>query len=227
MRQMKEMKQEITREECVSPDNPPLHRKFWETAAVAQVEDVLDRGADPNALDQKYGLTLLHWAAAFSNKPKVIELLLNHGAKPEARAKNSNGRTGKGGTPLHWAAAFSNTPEVIKLLLNGGVDVNECAAERGFTPLHVAARFSETPKVVEQLLDCGAALEACADGGWTPLHEAARHNETPAVIKLLLKHGADGTAKDNSGRTPLDRAENRPNDKKLDDEAYQCLRDAQ
>ena len=82
---------------------------FWRNADVEEVLQVLN-WRDPITAEGDNGQTLLHWAAAYTEKSSVIELLLDRGADISAR--------GGGGTPLHVAAAFNEEPAVIKLLID-------------------------------------------------------------------------------------------------------------
>jgi len=74
----------------------------------------LKAGADLKAPD-KDGWTPLHWAAANSKSPEVVQTLLDAVA-------DLNARINSGETPLHTAAQFSKTPAVVKALLDAGAD---------------------------------------------------------------------------------------------------------
>ncbi|MEG9861005.1 MAG: ankyrin repeat domain-containing protein [Parvularculales bacterium] len=89
---------------------------------------LLDDGA-VGARD-KNGFTPLHHAAAKSETPAVVELLLDHGANIEARSKD-------GFTSLHGAATISKTPTVAEVLLNRGAD-GAVQDKHGKTPFFYA-----------------------------------------------------------------------------------------
>ncbi|MCY4541756.1 MAG: ankyrin repeat domain-containing protein, partial [Rhodobacteraceae bacterium] len=74
----------------------------------------LDAGADLDARDEK-GWAPLHHAAAVSEAPAVLQVLLDAGADLNARDEDS-------WTPLHFAAAFSEVPTVVQVMLDAGAD---------------------------------------------------------------------------------------------------------
>jgi len=113
--------------------------------SMAGMEALLAAGADPAQPGIDYD-TVVH-LAAMANDPKYLELLLQHGADPNAR----NGVTRA--TPL--VSALMGDREVqIHALLAAGADPN--AADRtGNTPLHQAAKINRPQRVLE-LLKAGA-----------------------------------------------------------------------
>ena len=91
--------------------------EFWRTADEHVVADeIAESATDINARD-KDKRTLLHFAAAWSESPAVIELLLNKGADIEARDAQCN-------TPLFLAAEATKTPAIIEVLMDRGADVD-------------------------------------------------------------------------------------------------------
>ena len=138
--------------------NSLMGYKFWQTATLEDLTRASDRGADINAGDINNGWTSLHEAAAFSEKPEVISLLLDGGA-------DINARSISGSTPLHLAASFQ-TAEIVALLLDRGADINSRDMD-GETPLHLAVRHN-TSGVVELLLYRGADINARNNTGETP-----------------------------------------------------------
>ena len=72
---------------------PSWTPQVWRSA---DVEDALakpNRHAGIKTID-RYGRTLLHWAARYSGEPSVVELLMERGADINARGRS-------GITPLH------------------------------------------------------------------------------------------------------------------------------
>jgi uncharacterized protein len=125
---------------------------FYTTATAADVQQLIDQGIDPNALDE-VGKIALHWVAAA--KPEVITALLAAGA--DVNAKDQWDRT-----PLHFVGATGSIQNV-RLLLDAGADVNAKTAN-DWTPIHGAAKFGEADNVIV-LLDAGADPSARTEMG--------------------------------------------------------------
>jgi len=193
---------------------------------VWRVEELLEKGADPNAQDYD-GRTPLHTAAS-KGDVLIVELLLKHGADPNTQTKfgytplhlaaeeghvdvvelllehgaNPNTYEGEGYTPLYDAADRGHV-DVVRLLLKHGANPN-APVEFGQTPLHKAASMGHVD-IVRLLLEHGANPNAQSVIGDTPLHWAAKEGHVD-VVRLLLEHGADPTIKNEDGKTPLDLA---------------------
>jgi ankyrin repeat protein len=184
------------------------------------VEELLARGADPNAR---------------ITTPTVVLGYLAH-PRHGAFEQNSVG-TGdvRGATPL-WVAAFSanggglfgddseyhfeSSPEVLSALLAAGADPNAASAD-GTTPLMMAAGLGyrsyqpHTPRgrpsppveaAVRVLVEGGAEVNARNEADFTPLH-AATFRGLNEVIEYLVQNGADIDARDFRGRTAFRIAE--------------------
>ena len=170
--------------------------KYFRKATVESVTACLAVGADPNARDDLWKRTPLHWAAKSNWDPAVTEALLQASADVNVRDDDKK-------TPLIIAAMNENHPRVIEALLKAGANA---LADLQWTPLHVAVVIDQDPTAIEALLQAGANLNARGRWKSTPLHLAARHNPNPAVIEALLKAGADPRARDKYKRTPLHEA---------------------
>ncbi len=110
-------------------------------------------------------ITALHVAVQLG-KRDVVELLLEHGADPNAKSKH-------GRTPLHQA---TNDVELASLLIERGARV-DMVDDEGRSPLHSAASFGSR-EVVQLLIDEGAPLKgASAEPGSPP-------GRTPALAAL-------------------------------------------
>jgi len=136
----------------------------------------------------------LHRAAA-RGRTRVVRILLEHGADPNARGEQER-------TPLHPAAAHGHTG-VVKLLVEHGADPNAretCLA----TPLHWAARYGHT-QVVNTLIRNGAEVNARGQERQTPLHLAVKYGGA-GTVQALLGHGADRAARETHERSALDLA---------------------
>lgn len=156
------------------------------------MELLLARGA---AADGALRIPLL--AAAQADDPRVVKLLLAHGAEV-------NARNGDGWTPL-MKACWLGCTENVKLLLAAGaatdVAISGGPLKPGYTALHFAANGGET-EVLQLLLEAGAAANVRDSEGVTPLRIA----KSREVAALLIAHGAEVNAQDNDGWTPLMRA---------------------
>ena len=179
----------------------------WETVTVAELQAMIDAGADVNAKTDG-GNTPLHSAAVFG-KAEMIPILVKAGADVNAKDEYDNTPLHLavfkgiaeviGNTPLHLAV-FKGNVEVISVLVKAGADVN-AKGFVGWTPLHTAARTGQT-EVISILVQARADVNAKTDGGWTPLHRAALWGKIE-VIPVLVKAGADVNAKEDNGETPL------------------------
>jgi uncharacterized protein len=129
------------------------------TGDTVRIGAILD--AEPQAVHSYSvdGWTPLHLAAAFAT-PEAVQLLLQHGAKVDAIARNPQANQ-----PLHAALALSRDPETIKLLLAAGADPNARQAG-GFTPLFSAATANRRD-LAELLIAQGASAQARDDRGKT------------------------------------------------------------
>ena len=105
---------------------------WWSTATEAEVQAVLDGGANVMERDEN-GSTPLHWAASGST-PANIQALLDAGADVMARNEY-------GSTPLHSAASGLN-PANIQALLDAGADA-KTKNKNGKTPWDLAQENEE------------------------------------------------------------------------------------
>lgn len=175
----------MTNERTAGPDGArdELFSAVYEGRDDAVVA-LLRSGVPAESTDQD-GQSALY-AAAVSDEPGVVRLLLAAGADPE-RAGGPDG----GDLPLCGAACGGHT-EVVLALLAAGARVDRREAY-GFTALAWAVGQGHTA-TVEALLAHGADPDLPGPGGGAPdgeppLVTAARRG-SPSTVRALLRHGA-------------------------------------
>jgi len=140
------------------------------------LNDLLDRGFDPNTRNEKGQLGLV--LAMQEHSLKAARALL---ARP-ATDMNALNQSGESALML---AAIKGDLEGVQLLLGKGAKINQ----PGWSAIHYAATGPE-PKIVELLLQRGAEVDARSPNDSTPLMMAAQYGSEDSV-KLLLARGAD------------------------------------
>ena len=195
---------------------------------------LLERGADP-AIANNGGWTPLYIATDNRNiesgdyptrQPDMdhlqyIELLLDHGADPNARMMSSTEtRTifthqwlrEEGATPF-WRAAQSSDTELMQRLLDAGADPL-IASNNGTTALMVASGIGwvegvthewsreQNGQTVNRLLELGADVNASDLDGRTALMGAA-HKGRNEIVQMLVDHGADMAVRDVGSRDSI------------------------
>ena len=170
-----------------------LHRAVF-NANLAEIDRLIEAGADLNARAGRYDETPLH-RAIYGANPEVAARLIDAGADLGATDDMSN-------TPLHNAAADSANPDMAARLVRAGADL-EARGAYGRTPLLMAAGSNTNPDMIARLAELGANPNARDEDEWTPLHDAARWNTNPDVITGLAAAGTDLNARDAKGRTSL------------------------
>ena len=195
---------------------------------------LLERGADP-AIGNTGGWTPLYIATDNRNiengdyptrqpdmdQMEYIELLLDHGADPNARMMSSTEtRTifthqwlrEEGATPF-WRASQSSDTELMQRLLDAGADPL-IATHNGTTALMVASGIGwvegvthewsreQNVQTVNTLLELGANVNARDLDGRTALMGAA-HKGRSEIVQMLVDHGADMAARDVGSRDSI------------------------
>lgn len=146
--------------------------------------------------EEKTGDTPLHIISLTSDNEKIFHILLNAGAKVNAKDHY-------GVTPLHLVAHYSKNVNIMKILLSARANVNvkDC---NGHTPLH-AAIGSNNVNLTMLLLNSGASVDAKDRRRNTPLHVAIALNDD-YIAKLLLDFNADVIAYNEDMKTPMQMA---------------------
>jgi len=134
--------------------------KAAESGNVNAIKDLLEKGADVNAIDE-WGNTALSEAAR-AGHIAVVKLLIDKGADVNAKDDKRGWIFNytfdrRGMTALMWAAERGHT-EVVKFLIEKGADVN-ARNSGGWTALSFAARAGHI-EVVKLLIKKGADIDS-------------------------------------------------------------------
>lgn len=157
------------------PPNQLLHAAC-KSGTVGTVRGLLNRGADPNLLDEQGEVPLRD-----ARSPAIIRELFRHGADPLAYNSDKS-------HPLHYNAVRGRARN-LRALLAGGVPANLPEIGDGYALYHaIDLRRNNCVKV---LLEAGADPNlVSATRSQTPLMVACWLGLVP-IVTLLLKHGAD------------------------------------
>jgi len=187
----------------------------------AQVRQLLDEGADPNATAANRYLTPLMVAVAFGQQD-VADLLLKGGAHPALGLS-------LGEKMSLMVAATCGEEEIVSALLEAGADIHMQSNDGnptsngnydfyGSAPLvyGIYGGHFGTAKAILNAADgpdsyptdrllshTNLAGDPRTSNSQTLLHPAAREDH-PEMAELLLEYGADPTRADEDDRTPLD-----------------------
>lgn len=162
-----------------------------EYGCVPLVELLLTKGADVNL----GVLTALH--RADPAKPRIFELLIDHGADLEARDHD-----GKSPLLSHSGSARSNAEDTMRLLLRRSADIH-ARDNSGETALFKAVDLGNR-RIIQVLMENGADINARDKHGRTVLFTAVeRYYRSDETVSLLLKLGVDVHLQDFDGNTAL------------------------
>ena len=157
----------VIREEDTFKPKPDSIWSAAHTGNTVAIEQHLAEGADVNAKDGKFGVTLLSWAA-LGRQIDAVELLILKGA-------NINAGNNDGNTPLH-TAVFLGEYEIAQLLVKNGADVN-VRNDDGDAPMNSLEADWETTKAIAGWLQIKVDQEKVESG-------------RAQVEALLRQHGA-------------------------------------
>ncbi|GAB4541202.1 MAG: hypothetical protein Tsb0014_32910 [Pleurocapsa sp.] len=151
---------------------------------------LLENGADVNTPNLNNHFPL--FMAAASEQPKIVELMLNKGAKINYKDRENNN------VLLHALNRnYRLNSEIVRQLINAGVDVN-AKNDQGLTPLHLLVNKSDRfnrrddenfQTNIELLIKNGANINVKDSQGRTPLLIAKYHGNSE-LISLLKSYGA-------------------------------------
>ena len=175
----------------------------------AAIEDLIQRGADPNCRDQ-WGNTPLS-TAAWEGNLEAMDLLHKKGADISRECYENN--------DLLCHAAFNAQVDSVKWLLSKGADPKRVSEKTGESPLHFAISKKDDSRrtdIVRLLVEAGADVNLKTIAGEetgcfmrdaflkgeTPLHRAAAYGDKE-MVQILLEAGADPSIKDANGDTPI------------------------
>jgi len=122
----------------------------WTRITPARVRRNIRRGAEMNAVDDRFGLTAFMYAAGFAENHRIITTMIDADANLSANDA--------GITPLMVAASYNNNPQVTEALISAGADVDAVDAVYGYTPLVFAVLNNDNPEVLHVLIDAGTNL---------------------------------------------------------------------
>ena len=155
----------------------PIHEaaRYWD---VDQIQELISKGVNPDALDEPGGRTPLFFACC--EESNFTAALSNDEGHADAQVA------------------------CAKALLRAGASA-QAANVYGLGPIHCAAACRRAgARLVELLIVYGADPNQSTGGGRTPLHAAAQHGHA-ATVQALLRAGADANFRGRYG-TALDLA---------------------
>jgi ankyrin repeat protein len=147
------------------------------TSNVDAAKLLISKRANVNAVEQWRGQTPLMWAAA-ENQPAMVKVLVEHGAKVNARSSVNT-----------WERQVTSEPRM------------QARPSGGFTPLLYAARKG-CLQCAEILLKAGADKDLTDPDGVSPLLLATL-NFNFDIAALLVQKGANVNKWDTWGRSPI------------------------
>ena len=191
----------------VQPQRLPVSDAVDKGHAVGHEQDGVDavlaalrQGGNVNERDPSGWTPLMH--AAMECRPKIVELLLDHGAEVNLRA-------------IAEGDKFSNSGQTALLLAAGCFIARrraQLASERNLPADYVRYELAAPANIVSDLLAHHADIRITDVEGRTALMLATMHGWPEVVMQLLRAHAAVN-ARDRAGRVAMDYAD--PQAKKI------------
>jgi ankyrin repeat protein len=179
---------------------PPLMEAILSNQE-SKVALLLKYGANPDILERRNTMNLLHVAAKKNAASAIIKMLIDAGISVDSQ-------DGWGRTPLQVAVDHACTRAVC-LLLRYGANANFKNTNqywKGWTPLFYAAKHKNSRNdkkvIIRALVNNGAQVDATNDVGETPLLYAVSRGAIKQA-QVLLENGANIMARDSNGKTVL------------------------
>lgn len=204
-------------------NNPPLHIAAYE-GLEAEVRQLLDEGAEVNAVGQTWGHVLT--AAIIGGYPHIVQVLLDQGTAINLhpgpygypamaaqrkgdeqslqllRAAKNVAQSNKYQLDFLARACVRGDVQKVKERLSQDPSSKFVPDDLGDLPLHHAAINGHT-EVVQLLLNAGCDVNCQNTESRRPLHVAARQGFVETVRVLIETPGCDIDCRDGSGDTPL------------------------
>ncbi|MCV7201048.1 hypothetical protein B7435_17355 [Mycolicibacterium peregrinum] len=165
----------------------------------ARVRELIGRGADPEARDQRGRTPLV--AATKNGATNAARALIEAGADVNAKDDLQDS--------AYLYAGAEGLDDILELTLSHGADVRS-VNRYGGTALIPASEHGHV-STVRRLIAAGVDVNHVNKPQWTAMHEAIVYGDGSVkyqqVVRALLDAGADQSIRDGSGRTALDKAE--------------------
>ena len=157
---------------------------------------LIDQVEEPHKLkDDKYGATLLHWAATRGWLNIVQQLLEKHEFRPMCKRNN-------GSTPLHLAS-YNGHLDVVQYLITECKCDPMCKRNDDSTPLHLASDNGQLDVVQYLITNCKCNPMCKKNNDTTTLHFASYNGHLDVVQYLITDCECDPMCKKNNDTTPL------------------------
>lgn len=177
--------------------NLELHEAAYHLNPI-QMQQWLDRGANPFSLCPETGNTLLHEISSHGTRAThdhtvaCMNLVFNAASSRSSSSGSSSGSS----LSLSSSNSLSLSPPTLFDLVNAETPLK-------WTPLHVSARFCNAPAALH-LLQHGSHINPPDLDENTPLMIAAQYHCLDVLQLLLNTEGVDVNAKNLIGQTALD-----------------------